>query len=94
MSTVRTYLALVFVTGCCDGEEGTAAPSELPQTLEEVCASSIVAELEISPQPGRRECHLFFELTRPLSRDQVAGLEAYRGGLFDNFYVRDEISHG
>ncbi len=92
MSTVKTYLALVFVTGHCDGEERPTAPSELPQTLEEELATSIVAELEISPQPGRRECHLFFELTHPLSQDQVTGLEAYRGDLFDNFYVRDEIS--
>ncbi len=92
MSTVKTYLALVFVTGRYDGEEGFTEPSELPQTLEEICAASIVAELGISLQPERRECHLFFELTHPLSQVQVAGLEAYRGGLFDNFYVRDEIS--
>lgn len=94
MSMVRTYLALVFVTGHGDGEEEHPALSQLPQTLEEELAASVVAELEISPQPGRRECHLFFELTHPLSQDQVTGLEAYRGSLFDNFYVRDELSPG
>jgi hypothetical protein len=94
MSAVKTYLTLVFVTRQWDGEEWSIEPSELPQTFEEEHATRIVAELGISPQPARRECHLSFELTHSLSQDQLKGLEAYKGSLFDNFYVRDEISTG
>ena len=50
-----------------------------------------VAQLGIAPHVKRRERHLVFELSHPLTREQVTWLDEHEGKLFDRYHCKDEL---
>lgn len=73
-------LILVFP----DQEGGLLADLEQQAALE-------VAHLGIAPQVQRKERHLVFELSRPLTREQARWLDEQDGKLFERYYTKDEM---
>jgi hypothetical protein len=50
-----------------------------------------VAQKDIAPHVKRRERHLVFELSRPLTREQATWLDEHVGKLFDRYHIKDEL---
>jgi len=65
-------------------------PQACPQTELEHQSALEVAHLGFAPQVKRRERHLVFEVTRPLTRAQATWLDEHAGKLFDRYYFKDE----
>lgn len=85
------YLILVFVDQHSHGEVQSGDPQERSPTDLEHQAALEAAQLRIAPQVNRRERHLVFELSRPLTREQVTWLDAHVGKLFDSYRFKDEL---
>src|SRR5258708_17872420 len=69
------YLILVFADQHVDRAGRSVDPQERPQTDLELQAALDVAQLGIAPQMKRRERHLVFQLSRPLTREQATWLD-------------------
>jgi len=85
------YLILVFADQYVDREGWSVDPQECPQTDLEHQAALGLAQLGIAPQAKKREHHLVFELSHPLTREQATWLDKYEGKLFDRYYIKDEL---
>lgn len=61
--------------------------------LEEQTALSIleVAKQGIAPHCERKEVHLVFDLSQPLTREQARWLDAMDGKLFHRYFTKDEV---
>lgn len=87
--TIR-FLILVFADHHAERDSLSVDPQWYPQTDREHQAAFEVAQLGIAPQVKRNERHLVFELSRPLTREQVTWLNEHAGKLFDSYYIKDE----
>lgn len=87
--TIR-FLILVFADHHADRNSQNVDPQGFPQTDQEHQAAFEVAQLGIAPQVKRSERHLVFELSSPLTREQVTWLNEHAGKLFDSYYIKDE----
>lgn len=85
------YLILVFADQPVDRDGQSVDPQQRPQTDLEHQAAFEVAQLGIAPQVKRRERHLVFELSRPLTRAQATWLDKQAGKLFDRYFIKDEL---
>jgi hypothetical protein len=85
------YLILVFADQHIDRDGSSVDPQEHLKTDLEYQAASEVAQQGIAPQVNRRERHLVFELSRPLTREQATWLDEHVGKLFDGYYIKDEL---
>src|SRR5258708_28314333 len=72
-----------------DGRSGDS--QKRPQTDLEHQAAFEVAQIGITSQVKRRERHLVFEWSRPLTREQATWLDEHAGKLFDSYYIKDEL---
>jgi hypothetical protein len=79
-------LILVFVDEPADHAEAPVDSSE-----GESQAALQIKHLGIAPQATRRERHLVFELSQPLTLGQARWLDDNVGKTFDRYYVKDEI---
>ena len=84
-------LILVFADQHVDRDSRSVDPQERPKTDLERQAAFEVAQLGIAPQVKRKERHLVFELSRPLTREQATWLDEHAGKLFDRYYIKDEL---
>jgi len=84
------YLILVFADQDADRNGRVVDPQACPQTDLEHQTALEVAHLGFAPQVKRRERHLVFEVTRPLTRAQATWLDEQAGKLFDRYYFKDE----
>ena len=84
------YLILVFADHDADRVGQGVDPQAYPQTDIEHKTALEVAQLGIAPQVQRRERHLVFEVTRPLTRAQATWIDEQSGKLFDMYYFKDE----
>jgi hypothetical protein len=84
------YLILVFTDQDTDRDGRGVDTQACPQTALEQQTALEVAHLGIAPQMQRRERHLVFEVTRPLTRAQATWLNEQAGKLFDRYYFKDE----
>ncbi len=85
------YLILVFSNQPVDKDGRNVDPQQCPQTDLERRATFEVAQLGIAPQVKRRERHLVFELSRPLTRAQATWLDEHAGKLFASYSIKDEL---
>ncbi len=85
------YLILVFADQPVDRGDRSVDPQQCPQTDLEHQAAFEVAQLGIAPQVKRRERHLMFEVSRPLTRAQATWLDRQAGKLFDRYSIKDEL---
>ena len=83
-------LILVFTDQPHDKNALSVDPQEHLHTYREDQASFEVAQQGIAPQVKRREHHLVFALSRPLTRAQTIWLDTQTGKLFDTYYIKDE----
>ncbi len=88
--TVRS-LILVFANQGVDRNGQSADPQKSPETDLEHQATLEVAQLDIASQVKRRERHLVFEVSRPLSRAQATWLDEQEGKLFYRYFFKDEL---
>ncbi len=84
-------LILVFVDQPDDKNALGTDPQEHLYTDLEDQAAFEVAQQGISPQMKKRERHLVFELSRPLTRSQITWLDTQTGKIFDTYYIKDEL---
>ena len=84
-------LILVFTDQYADREGQGVDPQACPQTALEHQTALEVAHLGFAPQVKRRERHLVFEVTRPLTRAQITWLDEQVGKLFDRYFFKDEL---
>ncbi len=84
------YLILVFADQDADREGCGVDQQACPPTVLENQTILEVAQLGLAPQVKRRERHLVFEVTRPLTRAQATWLDAQVGKLFDRYFFKDE----
>src|SRR5258708_38984106 len=73
------YLILVFADQHIDRDGPSVDPQEYLKADLEYQATFEVAQQEIAFQVKRREHHLVFELSRPLTREQATWLDAHVG---------------
>jgi hypothetical protein len=85
------YLILVFADQHIDGDSWLVDSQERPQTDLERQVTFEIAQLGIAPYVQRRERHLVFELSRPLTQEQATWLDEHAGKLFDRYYIKDEL---
>ncbi len=85
------YLILVFADQHADRDGRSVDPQKCPQTDLEGQAAFEVAQLGIAPQVKRREHHLVFEVSHPLTRAQGSWLDEHSGKLFDRYSIKDEL---
>jgi hypothetical protein len=85
------YLILVFGDQHVDKDGRNVDPQQCPQTDLERQAAIEVAQLGIAPQVKRREHHLVFEVSRPLTQAQATWLDEHAGKLFDRYSIKDEL---
>src|SRR6266568_4249495 len=85
------YLILVFADQPLDLDGRSVDPQQCPQTDLERQATFEVAQLGIAPQVKRRERHLVFEVSHPLTRAQGSWLDEHSGKLFDRYSIKDEL---
>ena|SRR5260370_41589426 len=83
-------LVLVFADHDADREGPGVDLHACPPTALEHKTAREVAQLGIAPQVKRRERHLVFEVTRPLTRAQAIWLDEQAGKLFDRYFFKDE----
>jgi hypothetical protein len=81
------YLILVFADQHAD-RDGRSI--DLQDDLEHQAALE-VAQLGIAARVKGKERHLVFELSCPLTREQVAWLDEHAGKLFNSYYIKDEL---
>jgi hypothetical protein len=84
-------LILVFVDQHVDRDGRSVDPQECPLTDLEQQAAFAVGQLGIAPQVKRKERHLVFELSRPLTRAQATWLDEHAGKLFERYDTKDEL---
>ncbi len=84
-------LILVFADQPDDKNPLGIDPQDHLRTNREDQAAVEVAQQDISPQMKRRERHLVFELSHPLTRAQITWLNEQRGKLFDKYNTKDEL---
>lgn len=84
-------LILVFADYDANREGSRVDQQACPPTDLEHQTALEVAQLGLAPQVQRRERHLVFEVTRPLTRAQTTWLDAQVGKLFDRYYFKDEL---
>jgi hypothetical protein len=84
------YLILLFTDQDAD-RDGWSVDSQagLSTDLEHQTILE-VAQLGFALQAKRRECHLVFEVTRPLTRAQATWFDKQVGKLFDRYFFKDE----
>ena len=87
--TTRSFI-LVITDHDGDREGLDVYPQACPLTALERQTAHEIAQLGIAPQVKRRERHLVFEVTRPLTRAQTTWLDEHTGKLFDKYYLKDE----
>ena len=85
------YLILVFIDQHFDETGWFNDPQERAQTDVEQQATFEVEQLGIASQVKRRERHLVFELSRPLTREQATWLDTHAGKLFDSYHLKNEL---
>ncbi|SRR6266487_3126166 len=83
-------LILVLADQPDDKNALSVDPQEHLRTHREDQAAFEVAQQGITPQVRRREHHLVFALSRPLTRAQTMWLNTQKGKLFDTYYIKDE----
>jgi hypothetical protein len=83
-------LILVITDNDADREGPDVYPQACLLTALEHQTAHEIAQLGIAPQVKRREHHLVFEVTRPLTRAQTIWLDEHTGKLFDRYYLKDE----
>ncbi len=88
--TIRS-LILVFADQPDDNVTRGVDLQERLHTDREDQAAFEVAQLGIAPRVGRKERHLVFALSRPLTRAQTRWLDTHTGKLFDKYYIKDEL---
>ena|SRR5215467_12689013 len=79
------HLVLVFADQPVDRDE------QCPQTDLEHQVAIEVAQLGIATQVKRRERHLVFEMSHPLTRAQASWLDEQTGTLFERYYTKDDL---
>lgn len=84
-------LILVFAEQPCDKNTPGVNPQEHLRTHREDQAAFEVAQQGIPPQVRRKEHHLVFALSRPLTRAQTKWHNTHTGKLFDTYYIKDEL---
>ncbi len=84
-------LILVFADQPDDKNALGVDPQEHLRTNREDQAAFEVAQRDIATQVKRREHHLVFALSRPLTRAQTMWLNMHTGKLFDKYYIKDEL---
>jgi hypothetical protein len=85
------YLILVFADQPVEQDGRSVDLQRCPQTDLERQAAVEVAQLGIASQVTRRERHLVFEVSRPLTRAQATWLDEHAGKLFDRYAIKDEL---
>jgi len=85
------HLILVFADQQVDRDDRSAGPQQCPQTDLEHQTAIEVVQLGIAPQVKRRERHLVFEVTQPLTQAQATWLDEQTGKLFERYYIKDQI---
>ena len=85
-------LILVFADQHVDRDGGCVDPQECSHTALEQQAVVEVAQLGIAPQVKRKERHLVFELSRPLTRAQARWLDELAGKLFKRYSTKNELA--
>lgn len=85
------YLILVFADHHAGRDSGDVDTREHLQTDLEHQATLEVVQLGIAQQVKRRERHLVFELSRPLTREQLIWLDEHTGKLFDRYDIKDKL---
>ena len=85
------HLILVFADQPVDRDDWSVDPQQCPQTDLEHQAAIEVAQLGIAPQVKRRERHLVFEVSHPLTRAQASWLDEQTGTLFERYYTKDDL---
>jgi hypothetical protein len=83
-------LILVITDHDADREGLDVYPQACPLTALEHQTDHEIVQLGIAPQVKRRERHLVFEVTRPLTRAQTTWIDEHTGKLFDKYYLKDE----
>jgi|SRR6266700_7045124 len=84
-------LVLVFADYQVGRDGGFFEAQGDPHTNLEQQAVLEVAHLGIAPLVKRKEHHLLFELSRPLTRSQASWLDEHAGTLLERYYTRDEL---
>jgi len=84
-------LILVFADQRVDSVGGGVDAQGDPHTALEHQVAFEVAQLGIAPQVRRKERHLVFELSRPLTRAQARWLDEHAGTLFERYDTKDEL---
>jgi hypothetical protein len=85
------YLVLVFVDQHVDRDGWFGDLQGSPQTELEQQAACEVVQRGIAPSLDRRERHLLFALTQPLTREQARWLDEQTEKLFNRYFIKDEI---
>ena len=83
-------LILVFTDQDDDRDGRSVDPQERQTDLEHQAAFE-GAQLGIATSVKRRECHLVFELSHPLTRASATWLDELEGKLFDSYDMKDEL---
>jgi hypothetical protein len=83
-------LILVFADQDADRERQGVDPQVCPPTALENQTALEGAHLGFAPRVQKRERHLVFEVTRPLTRAQATWLDEQAGKLFDKYFLKDE----
>ena len=84
-------LILVFADQRVDRDAGCVDTQGDPHIDLEQQVVLGVAQLGIAPQVKRKERHLVFELSRPLTRAQGRWLDEHAGKLFERYSTKDEL---
>ncbi len=85
------YLILVFADQHVDKDDRSVDAQACPHTDLEHQAVVELAQLGIVPQVKRRERHLVFALSHPLTRAQTTWLDKHAGKLFDRYSIEDRF---
>ena len=85
------FLILVLGDQHSDKDGPRVDPQDLRQINLEHQAAFEVAQLGIALQVKRRERHLVFEVSHPLTRAQGSWLDEHSGKLFDRYSIKDEL---
>ena len=83
-------LVLVFAEHPNDTTTLDVNSLEHMRTHREDQAALEIAQHGIASQVRRKEHHLVFSLSHPLTRAQTIWLNAHMGKLFDTYYMKDE----
>jgi hypothetical protein len=85
------HLVLVFPDQPVDRDDQSIDLQQCPRTDLEHQAAIEVAQLGIAPQVKKRERHLVFEVSRPLTQAQASWLDRQTRTLFERYYIKDEL---